>query len=139
MRKKYVSKTTVSLSVTLAGGKHVRVSFNPITKGGSSYITDNEAIQAALEKHSQYGKWFKECECYQAELAAKEAAARAVEEAKEAKAEAASVLKVKTFKSLADAKDYLADTYGVSRTKLRFKAQILETGKANGLDIVIDS
>ena len=59
MLKKYTSKSDISLSVPMGGGS-VRVSFSPVTGGGSVFYTEDEELQAAMEKHAKFGKLFKE-------------------------------------------------------------------------------
>ena len=58
--KKYTSKSDISLSVQMVGGGSVRVSFSPVTGGGSVFYTDDSQLQAAMEKHAKFGKLFKE-------------------------------------------------------------------------------
>lgn len=60
MLKKYASKSEVSLSVPMAGGGSVRVAFSPVTGGGSVYYTEDEELQAAMEKHAKFDKLFHE-------------------------------------------------------------------------------
>ena len=105
-------------------GKGMHVSFTPITGGGSVYITSNEDIQKALERHSRFGKLFKIDVNYKEEEPVVEEAA-AVEEPR---------AKVMKMASLDDAKAYLADNFGISRTKLRSKKQIEDAAAANGIE-----
>lgn len=58
--KKYTSKSDISLSVQMGSGGSVRVSFSPVTGGGSVFYTDDSQLQAAMEKHAKFGKLFKE-------------------------------------------------------------------------------
>jgi hypothetical protein len=102
----------------------MHVSFTPVTGGGSVYITSNEDIQKALERHSPFGKLFKIDINYKEEEPVVEEAA-AVEEPK---------AKVMKMASLDDAKAYLADNFGISRTKLRSKKQIEDAAAANGIE-----
>lgn len=127
MTKKYIAYSHVAINVVLpSSGKGMHVSFAPVTGGGSVYITDNEDIQKALERHSRFGKLFKIDVNYKEEEPVIESSVEAEEP------------KVKTVKmaSLDDAKAYLADNFGISRTKLRSKKQIEDAAAANGLNFV---
>lgn len=125
MTKKYIAYSHVAINVVLPkSGKGMHVSFTPVTGGGSVYVTNNEDIQKALERHSRFGKLFKIDINYKEEEPVVEEAA-AVEEPK---------VKVMKMASLDDAKAYLADNFGISRTKLRSKKQIEEAAAANGIE-----
>ena len=125
MTKKYIAYSHVAINVVLPkSGKGMHVSFTPITGGGSVYITNNEDIQKALERHSRFGKLFKIDINYKEEEPVVEEAA-AVEEPR---------AKVMKMASLDDAKAYLADNFGISRTKLRSKKQIEDAAAANGIE-----
>lgn len=108
MTKKYFSRTCLSLSVNIAPGRNRRVSFDPLTTGGSVFYTDDPELQQALEHHRYYNAAF-------AEQPMPEAAPEP--EADEApQTSASNTIKVS---SLDEAKDYLSETHGVSRTKMR--------------------
>lgn len=49
-----------------------------------------------------------------------------------------SELKQVQMTDLGAAKDYLAETFGISRNRLRSKKQIVEAAAANGIELVID-
>lgn len=121
MIKKYIAKSDISLSV---GKKHV--SFRALTGGGSVYYTENEALQKALEAHHKYGKLFKV------------APVEAVHVSKPKKEEPAKPAGPKqvVVTCLEDAKEYLVDTYELSRTKLRSKQSIVEAAAAKGIEFV---
>ena len=114
----------MAFNVVLPSGKSYHVSFAPLTGGGSMLITNNEDLQKAIEKHYKFGKLFKIDVNYKEE----EPVAEAPVEVEEAK--------VKTMKmaSLDDAKAYLADNFGISRTKLRSRKQIEDAAAANGIE-----
>jgi len=124
MTKKYIAYSHVAFNVVLPSGKSYHVSFAPLTGGGSMLITNNEDLQKAIEKHYKFGKLFKIDVNYKEE----EPVAEAPVEVEEAK--------VKTMKmaSLDDAKAYLADNFGISRTKLRSRKQIEDAAAANGIE-----
>ena len=131
MRKKYKAKSHVSLSVALSSGKSTHVTFSPLTGGGSVYYTDNPELQRALEHHPKYGKLFKVDES--------EPAVAAAAPAKAAPDKPADGVKEMKFACLDDAKDWLVDKYGLSRTKLRSRTAIIEAGKKEGIELVISS
>lgn len=158
MLKKYQSKSSISLSVLMGTGKSVHVSFDSVTGGGSVFYTEDEELQAALAKHPKFGRLFKEVAvatvttakpAVKATVKVEQPAAEeevedevedndeTTEEAEnEATEEEASNLKQIHVTDLEDAKNYLADNYGVSRTKIRSKKAIVEVAEANGIEFV---
>ena len=124
MIKRYLSKTEISLSVCLSGGGHAHVRFNPTSDGGSEYTTNNVAIQQGLEAHPKFGKLFTVLAEQPVEEKPKKKEVAPAEEAK-------NVIKVN---SLQDAKDYLVETFGISRTQLTSKAKIIANAKANNVE-----
>lgn len=126
MTKKYIAYSHIAINVVLpSSGKGMHVSFTPVTGGGSVYITSNEDIQKALERHSRFGKLFK------IDINYKEEPEPVVEEVVAVKEPKVKVMKMA---SLDDAKAYLADNFGISRTKLRSKKQIEDAAAANGIE-----
>lgn len=125
MTKTYSAKTHVSISVLLKSNKSARISFSPMTRGGSSYTTANKELQEAIEKHSQFGKMFK--------------LTSSVEDAPKApKTEKAKGLKEMKVASLDDAREYLVETLNHSWTKLKTQDAIMAAGKANGIQFIIE-
>ena len=120
--KKYKSNSEISLSVRVGEG-HMHIRFNPTSDGGSTYTTNNAAVQAGLERHPQYGKMF---------FLLPEQPAKAV--VKTEPKPNPSGIKVVKANSLQDAKDYLVETFGISRTQLTSKAKILAQAKANNVE-----
>ena len=131
MYKKYQAGTDLSFSV-MVGNERVRVVFDGKTMGCSIYGTRDEKLQKAIESHY----WFKD----------KFFLVEAVDEKKEA-AEAKKIAAAKTKKKAAeekkthivtdfeDARDYLAETFGVSRSKLKTKEDILSIAKEKGVEL----
>lgn len=131
MYKKYQAGTDLSFSV-MVGNERVRVVFEGKTMGCSIYGTRDEKLQKAIESHY----WFKD----------KFFLVEAVDEKKEA-AEAKKMAAAKTKKKAAekkkthivtdfeDARDYLAETFGVSRSKLKTKEDILAIAKEKGVEL----
>ena len=121
--KTYKSNTEISLSVRISDNGHMHVRFNPTSNGGSVYITSNPAIQKGLERHPKFGKLFTlESESE----APKKEEAKIVEEA--------PAKKVVPVGSLQDAKDYLVETFGISRTQLTSKAKILAQAASHNVE-----
>ena len=127
--KKYVATRCLSLSVAIPGGGTTHIAFTPKTGSGSVFYTDNEKIQEGLAKHHAYGKLFKE-EAIVAKPKKKNTAAKPQLAENGGKKE-----RVMNFACNDDAKDYLADKLGVSRSQLRTKTAIEEVAKANGIAI----
>lgn len=127
MAKKYIAKSHVAINVVLpTSGKSHHVSFLPLTGGGSMFITDSEDLQQALEAHRKFGKLYKIDISYKDEP-------EQTEDPQEQGAEDVAVKKVEVA-SLDDAKNYLVDNFGISRTKLRSRKQIEDAGAANGIE-----
>lgn len=124
--KKYTAKTHVSLSLPMGEKVNAHVSFTPITGGGSVFYTSNEALQSALEKHPKYGRLYKLDTLYQAKKVVADPQPIVV------KKEATEV----HVTCLDDAKDYLSDRLGISRTKLRSAESIKKAAVANNVKFI---
>lgn len=129
MKKHYKSKTAISINVVLKSKKSMHIAFTAQSDGSSVYTTDNPDVQYALEHHYKYGKLFK--------LVSTESEAdiKAKKEAEEAAAnEKKDEIRKVSVSDLAAAKDFLADTFGISRTSLRSEKAIVEAAKANNIE-----
>ena len=129
---KFISKSHVAINVVLPSGTNIHVSFMEMTGGGSALYTDNQDLINGLRSHHKYGKLFKEVEVSAAKPAAKkaEAPAPAGQTANAHTTQpAAPQKKVMEFKNNEDAKDYLAERYGISRSKMKTRAAIEESAK----------
>lgn len=104
--------------------KNAHISFSPLTGGGSVFYTSDERLQNALEQHSKFGKLYTIDSLYQ------EKKAVVVEPVAEPKKKEITEISVTC---LEDAKDYLSDKIGISRTKLRSKESILKSAAANNI------
>jgi hypothetical protein len=130
MLKRYKAKSCLALNIVLPTGGNTHISFSPLTGGGSVYYTNNEAIQKGLERHVKFGKLFV-LDSVQSK-----------EEEKAPKTESTPEVKLaknKTSIKMAcndDAKDYFADKFGVSRSKMRSRADIEKIASANGITII---
>ena len=124
MTKKYTARSHVALTIYLADGGRKHVSFSQLTGGGSVYITNDEAEQKALERHPSFGKLFRIDAAFAAAQKLPTFGASVKAPKVEAQAPAAPKIQKVHMPSLADAKEYIADNFGVSRSKLRTKASI---------------
>ncbi|MBR7055284.1 MAG: hypothetical protein IKI26_11080 [Prevotella sp.] len=124
MLKTYIADTEMCINVRVGEG-HAHVAFIPHTLGGSSLATDDPLLQEAIERHRHFGTRIHLAPPTEPEPPARR------QENKERKPEHL------TFTSLNDAKDYCADTFGVSRTLLRTVAQIEALAAENGIIIHI--
>ena len=122
----------MSINVSLGKGKSVHVSFTALTGGGSVFYTEDEMLQKALERHSRYGKIFRLDRSFVDDEKTR------VEEAKETKEQDVAGAIVIKVASLDDAKAYLVETFGISRTKLRSKKQIEEAAAAYGIEFIFE-
>ena len=121
MIKYYRSKSCVSISVVFENGSRKHIAFEAKTGGGSTYTTDNEDEQKAIESHPYFNKMFRE---FVPPIVV------------ESKMKASAPVKKKvdftsvTVSDIVEAKNYIADRFGVSRTKLKSKKSILEAAAA---------
>lgn len=132
---KFVSKTHVAINVVLKNGTNMHVTFMELTGKGSVYYTDSPAVAEALRNHYKYGKLFKEEQEPAKKAATKTAGKTAGEAGNTATAEAPKTENIKEFSNNEDAKDYLAERYGISRSKMRTRAAIEEAAK--GVNITV--
>lgn len=128
MRKIYKANTHVALNVILPNGKNTHVSFVGHSDGSSSFSTDSEVLQQSLEKHYRFNQLF----FLDREVEEAPAVNGAVKNDASQKAEYRQV----EVSDLADAKNYIADNFEVSRTLLRSKASIVEYGRLHGIEFV---
>ena len=129
MIKHYKSKTSIAINVVLKSKKNMHVAFTAQSDGSSVYSTDNPDVQYAIEHHYKYGKLFKltGVEDEEEQKAKKEAEKAAAKEKKD------EMRKV-SVSDLAAAKDFLADTFGISRTLLRSEKAILDAAKEHHIE-----
>lgn len=128
MKKIYQSRTAISVNVVLRSGKSAHIAFTAQSNGSSVYATDNPDIQRALERHYRYRTLFR-LAGMEAEAAPAEGDGGGKAAAREEKGETRAI----TVSDLAAAKDFLADTFGISRTSLRTRKSIIEAAKARGI------
>lgn len=129
MKKIYKSRTAISINVVLKNKKSMHIAFTAQSDGSSVYTTDNADVQHALEHHYKYGKLFK------LESVDDDTEAKADKEDTEAKTETSKdEMRKVSVSDAGAAKDFLADTFGVSRTSLRSVRSIMEAASAHGIE-----
>lgn len=164
MIKTYKANTNVSINVVLPSKKNLHISFTPLSDGSSTFTTGNEDIMNAIESHYNFGKLFRlhsqqgeskkkatkvvELPTQKEEkneeqigdvnpTSADSATVTDNEQSDETSTDGAeneTVLKKVTVSDLAAAKDYLADTFGISRTALRSMKAITEQAAVHGIE-----
>lgn len=130
MTKHYISDSHIAINVTLDGGESVHLSFIALSNGGSVFSTDSEELQNAIERHYRFGDLFT-LDHIEEPKNTSEIANDEYTSAKES--EDGNIQKI-TVNDLGEAKNYLADTLGISRTSLRSLKTILEVAKANNIE-----
>ena len=130
MTKHNISDSHIAINVTLDGGESMHLSFIALSNGGSVFSTDSEELQTAIERHYRFGDLFTLNHIEEP----KNTSETANEEYTSVKeSEDGNIQKV-TVNDLGEAKNYLADTLGISRTSLRSLKTILEVAKANNIE-----
>ena len=133
MVKEYRAKSTIGVTINMPKGGTRRVSFSGNSEGKSVFYTDDKDVQDALEHHSLFGTLFR---LVGASNAVEETPVD-VEEKKthdeEQEAPGGDELIHLPFMNLPDAKDYLADRFGVSRTRMRTREDIRRYATENGV------
>lgn len=129
MKKVYKSKSDIAVSCLLPNKKSIHISFIAQSDGSSIYVTDNTEIQSALEGHYRYGKLFRLVETINEKTAEEKAKEKAQAEAENA----AKTIKIKVS-DIWEARDYIAETYSISRTKLRTEQAILNAAKEHNIE-----
>lgn len=148
--KQYIAKSALSINVVDEAGNNIHVAFTPRATGGSVFYTADEKLQAAIERHYKFGKQISVVEL--TSTSKKQSAAEVTKVADEATTDneetaentgdapepetdeaAAAELRVVKVTDVGAAQEYLANTYGISRSKLRTVAAIKKTAEANGI------
>lgn len=163
MTKVYKANSVVHI-VVVVNGKSRRVSFIAKTGGGSSFRTDDEVLQKAIESHYKFNELFRLAETIEdkkpkkAVIEAKtdkeplkpedgengnpsdeeqetenpETEQEQDEDDEEQEAGNGELTQV-TVTDFEDARDYLSDKFGISRTKIRSQKAVIEAAKAHGI------
>lgn len=135
MKKIYKSRSSISINVLLKSKKSLHVAFTPQSDGSSVFLTDNENVQYALEHHYQFGTLFKLDSVNEGDGTNGANGAHEADEANGADEDKSDEgMRTVKVSDLGAAKDYLADTFGLSRTSLRTEKSILEAAKSKGIE-----
>lgn len=131
MFNKYQAGTDLAFSV-MVGNERMRIVFEGKTTGSSVYMTRDPKVQKAIESHY----WFKD-KFFLAESIdeKKEAAEEKKKAAAKTRKKVADGKKTHVVTDVEDAKDYLAETYGVSRSKMKTREDIFAIAKEKGVEL----
>ena len=131
MFNKYQAGTDLAFSV-MVGNERMRIIFDGKSVGCSIYMTRDQKVQKAIESHYWFNDKFFLVESIDEKKEAAEAKKKA---AAKAKKKVADEKKTHVVTDVEDAKDYLAETYGVSRSKMKTKEDILAIAKEKGVEL----
>lgn len=131
MFNKYQAGTDLAFSV-MVGDERMRIVFEGKTMGSSVYMTRDPKVQKAIESHYWFNDKFFLVESIDEKKEAAEAKKKA---AAKTKKKAADEKKTHIVTDVEDAKDYLAETYGVSRSKMKTKEEILAVAQEHGVEL----
>ena len=131
MFNKYQAGTDLAFSV-MVGDERMRIVFEGKTMGNSVYMTRDPNVQKAIESHYWFNDKFFLAESIDEK---KEAAEEKKKAAVKTKKKVADEKKTHVVTDVEDAKDYLAETYGVSRSKMKTKEDILAIAKEKGVEL----
>lgn len=123
MLKKYTATSQIGINAVFENNKYKHIVFNAITGGISVFYTSDESLQKAIETNSNYGILFSGEEVIEP-----------VEMAVEILEDTNSKLTPVVVTCVDDAKDYLSEKFGISRTKIRSVKAIIDVAKANGVE-----
>lgn len=130
MFKTYQGYSDLAFSVKMDGGMR-RIVFDGQTCGTSIYCTRDAKEQKAIESH----RWFNDKFWLIEEVDEKKLEADAKKKAAAKTKKAAEEKKTHIVTDFEDARDYLAETFGVSRSKLKTKEDILSIAKEKGVEL----
>lgn len=131
MFNKYQAGTDLAFSV-MVGNERMRIVFEGKTMGSSVYMTRDPKVQKAIESHYWFKDKFFLAESIDEKKEAAEVKKKAAAKTKKKVADEKKTHRVTDFE---DAKDYLAETFGVSRSKMKTKEDILAIAKENGVEL----
>lgn len=134
-------KTYKASSVIAFTTLGIRVSFIPLSTGGSYFITDNEDLQKAIESHHWFGtKIYREKSNPEEDNTPVEINPEQPKDSeipKESDSLTPKEQEPMEFENADDAKEYVANTFGVERTKMKKTGDIIKCALDNGLTIII--
>ena len=124
MTKQYISDVQIAINIILSNGKNKHIAFIPLSNGSSVFATDDADIQTALERHKRFDELFTLGKVVKEEPKK--------EEAKEV-VNNSNAIRMVAVNDIGEAKDYLAESFGLNRTSLRSEKAIVAAAKANGI------
>ena len=130
MFKTYQGYSDLAFSVKMDGCIR-RIVFDGQTGEPSIYCTRDAKEQKAIESH----RWFNDKFWLIEEVDKKKLEADAKKKAVAKTKKAAEEKKTHIVTDFEDARDYLAETFGVSRSKLKTKEDILSIAKEKGVEL----
>ncbi|MBP5387065.1 MAG: hypothetical protein J6Y97_06730 [Prevotella sp.] len=136
MRKTYHAKSELCINVRMGDG-HKHIAFIPHTMGGSSLTTDDPQLQSAIEQHRLFGS-FITVEVMREETAMASQSPKGSGNARANANDNHAPLEM-TFNSYSDARDYVANQWGISRSKLRHREDIMRHAAEHHVKIILHS
>ena len=130
MLKTYQGNSDLAFNIRMENGIK-RIVFDGQSHGTSIYSTRDTKEQKAIESHY----WFNDKFWLEETVDEKKLEAEAKKKAAAKTKKIAEEKKTYSVTDIADAKDYLADTFGVSRTKMKTKEDVLAVAKEFGVEL----
>lgn len=123
---RYISESSISFSLRVKGREDsIRVSFTPLSSGGSTYTTLEEAVMEALEKSLMYGKVYNRApECMNDSFTPKKTRTASPKK---------KVVQVDSVNGWQEAVEYLMENYGSDSGKMVTPDEILKEAEARGV------
>lgn len=112
-------------------GSIKRITFDGQSHGTSVFSTRDPKVQKGLESHHWFNDKFFLLESVDEKKLAADAKKKAEQKAKKKEEEKETHI----VTDVADAKDYLAERYGISRSKMKTKADVIAMAKEVGVEL----
>lgn len=123
----YIAESGISLNIKLESGHYKHVCFELQTNGQSVFVTEDKSLIEAMDKSHRNGVLYKK---------EKENMAEKKDDGGE-KSEIGEVeIKEVEVECLDDAKEYLVNEFGIPKTAVKKKADVLNAAKMNGVKFV---
>lgn len=147
--KIYESKSALGISVTLENGRNRYLSFDQVSSDRCLLYVNEKKLQAAVEAHPYYKKCFDiyyndEIETVtekenNSNVATESETDTPVTEDNASVTDTAEQSKETIeFDCLDDAKDYLSESFGISRRSLMSKSACIAQGADHGINVVFN-
>ena len=123
---RYISESSISFSLKVKGREDsIRVSFIPLSSGGSTYSTSEVAVMEALEKSPMYGKvYYRAPECMNDSFSLKKTRTASPKK---------KVIEVDSVNGWQEAVEYLVENFGSNTGKMVTPDEILKEAEARGV------